>query len=68
MTEIKAESQLKVVATADLEQEVLASLAEKEPTVEEGMQRILANIVHHTDEIDVISSQSDGRGSHEGHG
>ena len=59
MPEIHAETQLKVIGTTDLERQVEASLHQEEPTLEEGMKRILANIVHTTDEVDAIPPRSD---------
>lgn len=59
MPEIQAETKLKVIGTADLEKQVGASLHQEEPTLEEGMQRILANIVHTTDEVDAVPPRSD---------
>ena len=59
MPEIQTESKLKVIGTSDLEKQVEASLHQEEPNLEEGMQRILSNIVHTTDEVDAVPPRSD---------
>jgi hypothetical protein len=59
MPEIHTETKLKVVGAEDLEKQVEASLHQEDPNLEEGMQRILSNIVHTTDEVNVIPPRSD---------